>query len=179
MEIVRSFEENWIKINHIVNSGLYHKIHSAIHTISDIKCTHSSAQSTFQGGHCIGESNSLHEVSFTSLWIIWQMHMLTVWNQIVVKLSLAFMTSNIMWHFRCGFEQIAITTAKDEATFGILSMLLCIKTINNLVISHVFAHSNLLFIRLFAAWRRTRDDSDYDVEDDCTPANDILSPLGA
>ena len=42
-----------------------------------------------------------------------------------------------------------------------------IKTINNLVISHIFAHLNLLFIRFTVEWS-VRDDSDYDVEDDNT-----------
>lgn len=52
-----------------------------------------------------------------------------------------------------------------------------IKTINNLVISHIFAHLNLLFIRLSVEWS-VRDDSDYDVEDDNTAKwGDSLSGL--
>lgn len=59
------------------------------------------------------------------------------------------------------FLKIAVTVPEDEATFGIFG----IETINNLVISHIFAHLNLLFIRLSVEWS-VRDDSDYDVEDD-------------
>lgn len=63
--------------------------------------------------------------------------------------------------FSCGFSKIAVTVPEDGATLGIFA----IKTINNLVISHIFAHLNLLFIRLSVEWS-IRDDSDYDVEDD-------------
>lgn len=105
-------------------------------------------------------SNSLVCVLFTSQDNHQVMHMLTVLNQIVVKLSL------LLWHpIWCDifvwFLKIAVTAAEDVASFGIFNR----KTVNNLVISHIFAHLNLLFIRLAVIWS-VRNDCDYDVEDD-------------
>lgn len=76
------------------------------------------------------------------------------------------MTSNIMWHIFVWFLENRGNQRQRKMKSDIWDFP-NIKTVNNLVISHIFAHLNLLFIRLSVEWS-VRDDSDYDVEDDNT-----------
>lgn len=61
--------------------------------------------------------------------------------------------------FSCGFRKSWLPQRKAKRHLGFSNIK------NHKQFSHIFAHLNLLFIRLSVEWS-VRDDSDYDVEDD-------------
>lgn len=61
--------------------------------------------------------------------------------------------------FSCGFRKPWLPQRKAKRHLGFSNIK------NHKQFSHIFAHLNLLFIRLSVEWS-VRDDRDYDVEDD-------------